>query len=297
MQAAGGSCFSRVAACCSNKNISAGVFGRHLLKSCPNVRMLIKSRDYQPDRLTIARLRCKQWTCEFCAERNMNSWRRHLIKRFQDDFKETSWCFMTLTAPPYLHGQPEKSVESFQRVWKRLYDLLRRLVGEKLSYVYMYEAHKSGTYHMHALVSCGGFYDRSPVIYVWKNPLDHHPLQRWLKDTLASLSGAFIADVRRIYSRHGLSDSVSAVLYSIKYFAKAKSWVRFKKHARRIGVSQDIGGLPKTPKGEFTWKPMPWLRIEEWYSEGVTYDLSIRREITRADFQNGFYPPNDGREE
>lgn len=263
---------------------------------CPNVKMLIKSRDYHPGRLTIARLRCKQWTCAFCAERNMQAWKRHLVERFQGVLKGSKWCFVTLTAPPYLHGQPERSVEMFQSLWKRLYDKLRRYLGESVSYVYMYEAHKSGTYHMHALMSFGHIYDESPLFYVWKNPLDHHPIQRWLKDTCASLGGGYIVDVRRIHSRYGLNDSVSAVLYSIKYFAKSKSWKRFKKHARRIGVSRDIGGVPKPPKGEFSWIPMPWLRREEWEQEEEVFDLSIGRKVERADFEYGFYPPDNQEE-
>lgn len=263
------------------------------MKVCPNVKRLIASRDYAPDRLTIARLRCKQWTCEFCAERNMKAWRRHLLERFQGDLKGKSWCFVTLTAPPEMHGYPEKSVEMFQVAWKRLYDLLRRHIGEKLSYVYMYEAHKSGTYHMHALISCGAYYDIEPLVYVWKNPMDHHTLHRWLQDTMPKLKAGWKCDIRRIYSRYGLSDGVSAVLYSIKYFAKSKDWKRFKKHARRIGVTQDIGGLPKTPKTAFSWVPMPWLRKEEYDRENEVYDLSIRREVTPADFEMGFYPPNN----
>lgn len=222
----------------------------------------------------------------------MNAWRRHLIKQFQGPLKGKSWCFMTLTAPPYLHGQPEKSVEMFQSAWKRLYDKLRRYVNEKLSYVYMYEAHKSGTYHMHILVSCGEFYDRNPLCYVWGEPLKHHPLHRWLQDTMPTLKAGYIVDVRRIYSVHGLSDGVSAVLYSIKYFAKAKDWKRFKKHARRIGVTQDIGGLPKPPKTEFTWLPMPCLREEDAMKENEVYDLSIREKLTHKHFENGFYPPS-----
>lgn len=263
------------------------------MKVCPNVKMLISSRDYSPDRLTIARVRCKQWKCEFCAKRNMNAWRRHLIDKFQGDLRGKSWCFLTLTVPPELHGHPEKSVQVLQEAWKRLYDLLRRKVNEKLSYVYMYEAHKSGTYHLHALVSCGECYDKTPLCYVWKTPLEHHPLHRWLQDTMPTLGLGWRVDVRRIYSVYGLSDGVSAVLYSIKYFAKAKDWTRFKKHARRIGVTRDIGGLPKPPKSGFTWVPMPWLRKEEYDLENEVYDLTIRREVEPEDFEYGFYPPNN----
>lgn len=226
----------------------------------------------------------------------MRAWRRHLLERFQGKLKGKSWCFMTLTAAPELHGQPEKSVAVFQEIWKRLYDLLRRYVGEKISYVYMYEAHKSGTYHMHALLSVGLFYDQWQIAYVWKNPLDRHPLQRWLKDLLPKLGGGFIVDIRRVHSRYGLSDGVSAVLYSIKYFAKAKDWKRFKKHARRIGASQDIGGLPKPPKTDHNWTVEPWIRIEEYYAHGIVHDLSVRRDIKPPDFENGYYPPANGEE-
>ena len=264
------------------------------MKYCPNVRRIMKSRDHTPGRLTIARVRCKQWTCEYCAKRNMNAWRRHLIKQFQGPLAGRAWCFVTLTAPPYLHGQPERSVEMFQKAWKRLYDLLRRYVGEKISYVYMYEAHKSGTYHMHALVSCGGFYDKTPLIFVWEKPLEHHPMHRWLQDTMPTLGGGWRVDVRRIYSVYGLNDGVSAVLYSIKYFAKAKDWKRFKKHARRIGVTQDIGGLPKPPKSEAAWTLAPWMKIEEFVNERSVYDLSTKSEVSRADFENGYYPPTEG---
>lgn len=264
---------------------------------CPNVKRLMKSRDYAPDRLTIARVRCKQWTCGFCSIRNMNAWRRHLIERFQGVLAGKAWCFLTITVPSEMHGYPEKSVEVLQQVWKRLYDLLRRHVNEKLSYVYMFEAHKSGTYHLHALVSLGCFYDRYPLIFVWKNPLEHHPLHRWLQDTLPSLGAGWKVDVRRVYSVHGLSDGVSAVLYSIKYFAKAKDWKRFKKHARRIGVTRDIGGLPKPKKSEHEWTLIPWLRREEYDKENEVYDLSIGRRVEPADFQYGFYPPDEPKEE
>lgn len=227
----------------------------------------------------------------------MKAWRRHLLERFQGVLAGKSWCFLTFTVPSELHGHPEKSVEVLQSTWKRMYDLLRRHVGEKLSYVYMYEAHQSGTYHLHALVSCGAFYDLSPLVYVWRDPLEHHPLHRWLRDTLPTLGAGWRCDVRRIYSRYGLTDGVSAVLYSIKYFAKAKEWRRFKKHARRIGVTRDIGGLPKTPKSDASWSLAPWLTRTEFDRENEVYDVSIRRNVTKGDFEYGFYPPEtDGYE-
>lgn len=174
-----------------------------------------------------------------------------------------------------------------------MYDLMRRKFLYKLSYVYMYEAHKDGTYHLHAIINCGGDYDKDPVICVWKEPYKHHPLHRWFQDTLPTLGAGFITDVRRIYSMYGLRDSVSAILYAIKYMSKSGSWTKFKKHARRIGVTQDIGGLPKPIPSEFLWFPVPWITLKDLARWDIIEDVSTGRELKRGDFQNGFYPPDN----
>lgn len=259
---------------------------------CKNVRMLMKSTDYKPDRLTVARVRCKQWTCPACARRNLNQWRLHLLKRFsKDDLIRDLWCFITITVPPHLHGHPQESVTRLQRVWKRMYDLMRRKFTSKLSYVYMYEAHSDGTYHLHAIINCGRDYDKDALIFVWREPYKHHPLHRWFQDTLPTLGAGFITDVRRVYSMYGLRDSVSAILYAIKYMSKSGSWVQFKKHARRIGVTQDIGGLPKALPSEFTWSPVPYISLNDLARHKIIEDVTTRRELTRKDFDHGFYPP------
>jgi hypothetical protein len=258
---------------------------------CKNFRVLLQSPDYKPDRLTVARLRCKQWTCDFCASRNLNQWRIHLLKRFDTDFRDTKFCFMTITVPPHLHGKPIESVSRLQDVWGKLYHLMRREYKEKFTYVYMYEAHKSGTYHLHALISLGEIYDDMAAKSEWDGILDHHPVARWLRDTLPSIGAGWKCDIRRVYSTNGLRDSVSAVLYAIKYMSKSKTWKQFKKHARRIGVSQDIGGLPKPKKGELNWSPTKYLTLKDLERYGTIEDLSIGREISEKDFQHGYYPP------
>lgn len=260
---------------------------------CPNIRMLVTSTDAKPGRLTVARVRCKQWSCDFCAKRNLAAWRAHLGKTFSRKFPDTKWCFMTITLPPHMHGRDDKGVPELQRIWKRLYDKLRRKYDEKISYVYFYEQHKSGTFHIHALISLGATYDLSPLLYVFKEPHKYHPMHRWLKDTNASLRGGHQTDIRRVYGRDGSSDASAAVMYALAYFAKMKTWDGFKKHARRIGVSQDIGGLPKAQKTLYKWEVRQYLTLADLARHGTIHDTSIGRDIGRGDFSYGFYPPEN----
>lgn len=254
--------------------------------------MLMRSDDYKPDRMTIARVRCKQWSCPECARRNLNQWRLHLIKRFsEDDLKYTKWCFITITCPPYLHGKPQLSVERLQSVWKRMYDKMRRKFLIKLSYVYMYENHKSGTYHLHAIINLGAEYDLNPLCFVWKEPLKHHPMHRWFQDTLPSVGAGFITDVRRVYSMHGLRDSVSAIIYALKYMSKSGSWLQFKKHARRIGVTTNIGSPKKMSSSEHVWYPIREITLRDLARHGIIEDISIGKELKQSDFEYGYYPP------
>lgn len=272
------------------RKFEKGVF---VLKLCPNIRMLMASTEVKPDRLTVARMRCKQWTCPVCSVRNLNAWRVHLSKTLTKRFSGVLWAFVTITAPGHLHGEPEATVTRLQVVWKRFYDILRRWAGRKVSYVYMYEAHGSGAYHIHALMDIGAIYDKWPVIYVWADPRRHHPMQIWLEDTLTSIGGGWVCDIRRVYTLNGGSAAMAAVAYAISYMAKSGSWVKFKKHARRIGVTRDIGGLPKLPKTGLTWFPVRELSIDDLISHGTIEDVSMRRKVLSGHFEHGYYPPLD----
>lgn len=259
---------------------------------CKRVRMLMRSENFKPDRLTVARVRCKQWSCPSCARRNLNMWRLHLLKTLsKDEFKDQKWCFITITVPPELHGQSVASVSRLQKVWKRFYDWLRRKFKRLLSYVYMYEAHADSTYHIHAIINIGEEYDHDPLIYVWKNPLDKHPLHRWMQDKLPTIGAGWKCDIRRVYPMHGLNDTVSAILYAIKYMSKSGSWLNFKKHARRVGTTRDIGSPPKQKAQEFLWLPVREISLKDLYHYGIIEDVSVGRELKRADFEYGFYPP------
>lgn len=259
---------------------------------CKRVRMLMLSENFKPDQLTVARVRCKQWSCPACARRNINMWRLHLLKTLsKPEFADQKWCFITITVPPELHGQSVQSVGRLQKTWKRFYDWLRRKFKRVLSYVYMYEAHTDQTYHLHAIINIGEEYDSYPLIVVWKRPLEHHPLHRWMQDKLPTIGAGWKCGIQRVYPMYGLNSTVSAILYAIKYMSKSGSWVGFKKHARRIGTTSDIGSPPKPVAQDFLWLPVREISLRDLAKWGIIEDVSIGRELKRADFEYGFYPP------
>lgn len=257
---------------------------------CKRVRMLVRSSDIVPSSLLIARVRCKQWSCPSCAEANKNMWKRHLVERFSHHpMNKTKWCFMTLTLPPRYHTQdPENGVATLQKAWKRMYDLLRRKYALRLSYVYFYEHHKNGTYHLHAIINLGEVYDRLSV--EWDGVLDHHEMARWMRDTLPSIGLGWKCDIRRVYAMNGLNDAISAVMYAIKYISKSKSWKRFKKHARRVGVTSDIGSPKRSKSEKGTWRPVPFVVKEDLDLFDKIIDVSRGHVLKLDDFEHGVYP-------
>lgn len=261
-------------------------------KTCPNFRSLVTSTDVQPSRLTVARIRCKKWTCPYCGEKNLNAWRAHLGKTFARKFPNAKWIFITITLLGKDHGKEDKGVPKLQKIWSRLYHRMRRKYGKEISYVYFYEPHKKGTFHIHALLNIGHIYDETPLRKDLKYPLKKHPMYIWLQTTLGQLDAGKQTDVRRIYGKDGHNDASGAVAYALAYFAKMRNWEGFKKGARRIGVSQDIGGLPKASKSSYKWEVRQWLTLSDLYRHGTIYDVSIGRNIGKGDFEQGFYPPS-----
>lgn len=265
--------------------------GMAALKLCPKMRMLQATDEAKPRTLTVVRMRCKQWTCPVCSVLNLSKWRAHLGKTLSKRFIGVKWCFVTITCPAWLHGDPVATVTRLQGVWKRFYDKIRRYVGRKISYVYMYEAHANGDYHIHALMSLGDVYEKNALAYVWIEPRRHHPLQEWLENCLTAIGGGWVCDIRPVYSANVGHEAGAATAYAMSYMAKSKSWETFKKHARRIGVSTDIGSPPKPAKSPLHWQVRREISLGALAAYDVVEDISIGREIGLGDFENGFYPP------
>lgn len=267
---------------------------------CRRLKHVLISSDFEAGKTTILRVACKKWSCPICGPKLLSRWKHHLLKRLtQPDMIDKQWCFLTITLMPEFHTAktPQEGVTRLQSVWGKLYMKMRRKVGGRLiTYVYFYEGHKDSTYHMHAILDIGLEYDKNPVICVWKKPNEHHPLQRWLKDLLPTIGAGWSVDLSRIRSRGAQTSSVGVVLYAVKYMAKSKSWENFKKGARRVGTSQDIGPMNKKKgKSRSTWEVKHGISRDEFHRRKSAYVLlDENKNLSVEDFEGQWYfPPLD----
>lgn len=207
-----------------------------------------------PNDAWVMQLRCKQWSCDYCAKKNKSIWRAHIIDRINK--LAGDWIFITFTAHRNAH-KVAKTLQNLKRGWKILYDRLRRhFKGQKLEYIMLYEAHKPDgqiaqnktRYHVHAVVRAtvagDNVYDRRQKRY-------YHPeTTRWLKDNSASVGCGHQAHAAKIENSHG--GMVAA--YITKYMTKnAQDFGDFPPRMRRIVVSRGVGS-PKAPKSPEKWQ-------------------------------------------
>jgi hypothetical protein len=122
-----------------------------MLTYCPNFHALAV-QDFQigMEKRIAVRLRCKMWTCEYCSEKNRLIWRAKLLHHIAHS-DLTQWSWFTLTAHRYARGE-EKSLANLRGAWDTLVKRMKRKFGD-FQYARVYEKHKDGSYHIHAICS------------------------------------------------------------------------------------------------------------------------------------------------
>lgn len=268
-------------------------------KFCRNMRGLAQTKDIEGI-LAVVRLRCKQWDCDYCAEKNRKQWIAHLAKTLPEI--SNSWAFITLTAHSHSHASG-KTLEACQRGVDLLLKRMRHL-GE-ISYVRVYENHKSGAIHAHLIVS------GMPERVAWENSKKtakngEKPIRRWfikhdathtwalkswLKKGALEVGLGYMVDVQFIRK-----DTYQATMYILKYMYKDAQAGFDKKGLRRIAVSRDIGS--PNYESEYTWTLLDHLtehHVIFAMQQGLSVvDLSAKHTVTRADFVDSpLYPPID----
>lgn len=269
---------------------------------CPRIKTLIGSWDFKPGFLAISRMRCRQWDCEFCAVKNADMWRGHLLHTFCDLMTDRRWVFVTLTVPGELHAMPvEVSLARLKAAWNGMYDKLRYKNGGKLSYVLVYETHKSGIFHAHALVDMGDCYDAYSVVINYNVTHDEritaekdHPFCIWLREKCTDEKLGWVCHATRIREGDtGKDNARLAVGYVTKYFHKGVTEVVLPKRSRRICTSRDIGSPRSKSKKEFSWSIKPAVHWK--HAQALPHWLiSEDRTLGAQDFgDDGYYPKLD----
>lgn len=272
--------------------------------ACKNFKGLAVAPGETGSDLLIARLRCKEWSCDFCAQINQSIWRAHIIDRVNKMGGE--WLFITVTAHQKAHAAG-KTLENLKSAWKKLYDRLRyKFPGQKLEYVWLYERHTSkrgagklrsaaksvDTYHIHAIVraSIAGRNKWNARKNYWYHPEMHN----WLKDNAAAVGAGYMCHCAKIEDGNG--GLVSA--YITKYMTKAAQTLgRFPKYAHRIQTSRGFGS-PKPPKSELEWSHREALIRAEAAMYDERLDVSTGKRVPMSYFdKHELYPPPGEREE
>lgn len=241
----------------------------------------------------LMRLRCKQWSCEFCAEQNRRMWKRHIIERV--DAMGGDWIFITITAHGNAH-KAGKTVENLKSAWKKIYDRLRyKFTGQKLEYVWVFERHmhedkhgrKKARYHIHAILraSIAGPNRYNPT----KKYFYHPEMHNWLKDNSAAVGSGFMCHAAKIDS----SEGGLVVNYIVKYMTKdAQDLGKFPKGYRRVTTSRGFGS-PK-PKSDMRWEFRAHILKGEVMRRVKITDVSIGKIVTLESFGDGdLYPVPD----
>lgn len=262
---------------------------------CMRIKGVLISRDFYPHQVSIAHMRCKMWSCPHCGPINAASWRAYLLQKFNSDLAGEKWIFVTITAHARAHVTAARSLLNLQQGWKKLYDrMLRRWGKGGLQYVRVFEQHRSGRYHMHALISAGGAYDAHGILPLSLAREFRHPECIWLRRACVSVGLGWRVHMRRVWDHQTRQANAGLVVgYMMKYMAKNLAMMDFPKHQRRVQTSRKIGSPAVSREGRGTWVLAREFSLEGFLRNRIPhYDISLDKEINIEDFENeAYYPP------
>lgn len=254
------------------------------MELCQNFKGIVSATDTSSQVIYLAHVRCKQWTCEYCARQNAKIWRAHIIDTINklsvnheaEYGKMSEWTFITLTANAKMRSE-ETSLQCLRQGWKKLYDRIRREYGKehKIEYIKVYEQHQSGAYHCHAIISA-------------------NINKRWLKRNCVECGMGYMADAQLITGHAG-----NVAGYITKYMTKSLNAPR--KGLRRVQGSRAFT-LHKNDENGLEWRFKGVYTLNDLFSENAgtmpAYDLTYKQEVTTDLFDaRGIYEPeqpNDG---
>jgi len=263
----------------------SGMWGR-----CLNIKGIVADLS-DNHKWYLARIRCKQWSCEYCATVNKRKWRKHICEEIQTMDTHEKWWFVTITAHKKAHKARFKlaTLRNMQRGLKRLYDRLRRQVvkgTEKMEYVRVYECHKTGKFHAHIIIRAT-FKSASITTDAKGNDKG---FTRWLKDNCSALGMGNQASAKMIrvenYGHH-----VLVAAYVTKYLTKqAQDFGIMPKGLRRVQCSSGFGALDDEPK-DHDFEIVTGIYKQDLIMRDIV-DLNLHKTITVSDFGNSYiYPP------
>jgi len=219
---------------------------------CTNLHLIAIGEPPKNGKRIVLRLRCKMWTCEYCAEINRKMWRAKLIHHIHET--QGDWCWWTLTAHRYARGE-QRSLANLRKAWDTLIKRMKREYGA-FSYARIYEQHEDKSYHIHA-VSSFAFDD-----IAWrtdKKTGKKTSYSRWLKKTAWELGLGMYTHAANIET--GTFHSGYVASYITKYIVKLSEETKMEfGRVRHIQTSQN-------------WIVKDFSSVDSWQvTHGIYYD-------------------------
>lgn len=248
-----------------------------------------------PKTALMTRLRCKQWSCDYCADKNARTWQYWLIKRLPEVSQD--WYFVTLTAHPDTKSE-FSSLDNIRRHIDTLIKRVKRVWGDDIEYVRVFEPHpSSGRVHAHFIMSgltpyvvngCSiklrpmsiGVVTRKGRVGTWS-------AQTWFKKICQELKMGYMANVKRLEGRAELT-----AFYITKYATKDQGAITVP-YLRHVQVTKGIGS-PQFDQNH-DWTPVSYITARTFDEPNtVMTDLDTGRVIDNNFWEHtGFYPNED----
>lgn len=240
-----------------------------------------------------SRLRCKQWTCDYCAAKNAAIWAAFLSEKLP--LISEDWWLLTITADRYTRSK-EASLKNIRDRIDILMKRVKRVFGE-INYVRVYEKHPSSSaIHAHLIVSglspyvavgCSsklrpmaiGVLKRSTRNGVWS-------VRTWFKKTCGEIGMGYIIDVQQIENNPKV-----AVGYVTKYLTKSQQDLDTV-GLRHVQTSRAIGG-PKNDT-EHTWEVAFYITAKMFPPNTKITDLNTGEVIDNNYWEMRDFYPYDG---
>jgi len=213
----------------------------------------------------LVRLRCKQWTCPYCAEINKRQWLKRIIEGVK--VLQGYWQFWTLTHDKdgLTYTEQRKHLSA---CFNRLNTRIKRAHGINPAYVRVVEIGKAGTQRMHHHV-LWNFY-HAPTYTLWhKDGKEYSTAIGALEHVLAARYGR-IHDVssvtERVRDRPIQEQAVYTASYVSKYMAKQDATLAYPKYTRRFSVSRNWPVLDHEEgygESDMEWQVVPVLTKEK----------------------------------
>lgn len=265
---------------------------------CPAFSGIAVRSELTEDNLKLlSRLRCKSWSCDFCAKGNRARWQAFLL----DVLPAISevWSFHTLTLPAWVRKRedwtPEdRTIASLALIrgnWDKLMKRIKRQLGA-VQYFRVFEKHGDGVLHVHFLLSHTIPQEELKKVTPKRTKANPEPepyyYWRWLKDNAPECGFGFMT------ASENLIDPQKAVGYTTKYMTKEDGYLGemlSKYRIRRFQSSQGIGSQDDWGRTEDFWEVKSFIDRAAIDAESH-YDLNLKKLITPYMLGNqDEYPP------